>query len=317
MRWVAGPLGLDTARDADEVIDAVNDIRSVLYAQFSQVPIEARRQTCVEVEKFSRDCHCRSCYYGFTLPEDAEQVLEIRKNDYQLPLHNGWTSPLGGICEIGKFDILDAVPTMHEHTPWDCPQHYGFSPEDSRDRGKEVTACYIDSAGEEREEVLVLCDEWAQTVYPVAKLKFVTLQEHSGRVFVRQEDGKLLSTFGRHDLAPQYRRVRLEGAKGCGKLFITYAKRFIPVSGGRDPVEVDNAMVWKHLAQYVKLNSRTSLESKERQEAEIHFAKAIDLLKGMHRREWGADEAILRKAPVFRRSSGLYSKAIRRVRYGC
>lgn len=311
LELIAPRMGLTVSDNRVELLDVLDEIRSLLYSSYKRYAIAVDRKVCIPVEDYCLDCNrCKDTYRGITLPYDAATPESIKLFDYEITRKSEYKDFHQCGCLEG-WDVAGRIPTQKDIT-CGCAGQLLLHSNSKDDNGKKARITFLDSDGTEREEEIVFGEKTRTEKAASRVLQVMLPHGRAGSVNIYWKDGDQdihLSTYRRSELVPNYVRVRLNASCKSINLDVIYAREHFQVFDDEEVVETGNVYALREFAAYVSINSRRNNSGTDRQEALVHLSQAEMAIQGLMSRSTGAsqDHKLIISGPMHARS-GLISK---------
>lgn len=312
-RWIANRAGLSLENDCARVLEAVNDVRELIY---DLSPIAWKTTLCVPVRCLCADCGGCETYAGISLPAYVNNVLAVWQDSRPMPVTDRWgiypyDAEWDSAITHQAVDMGTGFPFIADPPCSGCFQ-LGFLSRNKADAGKVLSLRYVDRNDKVREEDFALSDLWTSPKYPVKRVLGIVLPlDRKGDVVARLEDGTTLSVWEPWEIIPEYRRMKLPGLECCaaGKMITVHAeRRFIRLSNLRDVVETDKKLIWEDGYDHLFLHRKREGDGNDIQNAMKFVTSFKAKLEIEAKAGWGKTKrTALRFTPIAPRRSGLRS----------
>lgn len=281
--------------DRDEVVDAINHFRNLIYNTYPDTNLFSNVFHCISVSEFwepcSTVCSTGNKYWGFTLPPDVLGVEMIRDLGRPLILRSSWREATTGLpsnCggRVDAQEIARQFPTERDLTGVSTLK---VSCGNESDAGKHVFVTVLDSTRTERTlDFKLESGGWVHVLdVEVCEIKSVSLPaERKGVITLAQSDGHELSKYAPWEVLPAYKRFRLPATCSTRAVYVQGTKAFLPVCWDNDVVEIGDALVIEHAGRYIFHQNGTT-DSKELNTAKYHRTQMNDNLAGLMARNRG------------------------------
>jgi len=316
--WLEKPTGLTVKDNRCALVEYLNRIRSYFYLLYGQVDLFMDGEECITATEFPLDCSCKETYVGITLPAEYETVEAIWRNDVPIKMYDKWREYREGVkanccTKIAMYDIENFFPTEREISPCGACVHVKMRVDNPQDDGKIAIIRYVDGAGQDAEDQIVLGDKYVKTERPVKRIQprggIVLPSDLVGAVYIAEECGRILSYYAPWQTVPSYRRLKLVGVCERDQVLVKASRRFKPLYFDNDVIETDNRLAIEEAARYFRYNDNSSADVAFDSKAAIHAANAKFYLlgeKGRHRGHATISQMRLNHGP--RKVSGLNRK---------
>lgn len=279
--------------DCDEasLTDVVNKVRRIMYGWYSEMNVPMDIVECYAVKQF-RDAD-GSCYQGITLGADVANVEAMWWNDWPVQLRSEWREWQQGImgewqCGLQKFDLPGVFSTI---TDMPCGQPVRFQCYSTEDIGKQFSIRGTTVAGIPFSGDYKLALEPQQTPVDLLAIRQqggIIKEPTVGRVGLTTDSGLLLGLYEPYETVPSYRRLKITGlCHGCQVVNVRSARRYYPLVGPNDIVEIDNEPAFDAMARYIRSFSKSDRDSNSLQLERDYIATAKRHIMGDKARETG------------------------------
>lgn len=282
--------------DDDALAEVVNTIRRHWYNWYQQVHLFIDAIGCFRVQRFCLDCNdCNLAYAGVTLPRDFQTVEAAWWNDWPLHLKSEWWEFQHGIshecdCRILKSDVPGSFSTVADILP-NAPVQLLIAIENRADVGKRLKIRGTGSGGQPVSIEVVLSMQPQQTVEffsSIAHRGGIVKDVTAGRVTLMDATGRIYGRYEPDETVPTYRRIKLAGLRDkCDVVNIRAARKFFPVVGDDDVVEMDNQPAWDAMARYLRSFRMADKTGGALQAEQNYLATAKAMIFGDVAREQG------------------------------
>lgn len=292
---MAANLGLEWPRDRAEVLGYINDFRDILYNLYSEMRLFDNVFHCIQISSFPNDCRhpCvgRPCHQGFVLPADVVSVTAAFDYGRPMILRSRWREAHVGLDTTTwpRTELVETAEQVCTERALERACFLKMYSEAPEDEGKQVfVEAVLDDTGETRKLRFTLAnDGWVVVDRPVREILSVALPSGcKGNIVLAQEDGRVLSVYGPHEVVPVYRKFRIASGCSSGTILVQGVKKFIPVAFDHDIVEVGSRTVLKAAASFLKFRSGTT-DTKDINRAEYDRSEMARALRGLQERHRG------------------------------
>lgn len=291
---MAETLGLRWPADRHAIVGHINDFRDYLYIAFPELHLFDNVFHCISVATFPERCTVGcgnpSTYQGFVLPEDVMSLEAAFEYGDSLLLRSHWRASHFGVdsSSLPRVEVEEMAEQTCTERPLIGPCGLKVFSDHRDDTGMEVVveATMADGSGK-RLRFALLDDGWSVIPQSVIAILSVSLPAgRKGHITLSQTDGRELSVYAPHEVAPLYRKFRIARSRRCGSILIQGNKRFVPVSCDTDVVEVGSRTVLKAAGSMLKFRSNTT-DTADLRRAGYDENRLREALVGLHARSRG------------------------------
>ena len=282
---MAKPLGLSYPQDREEIVEAINLFRNLLYNKYPNFHLFDNAHACLKLCKIPLSCvdvcDCESDFFwGATIPPNFASVTAAWRYNKPVNTYSRWQEVHRGIfsensvaCGVYPTDITSC--TFRQQTKTSVLSFYA---ESEADNGKVVVLSVEDENGSLKKLTLELVGNGVvKTPIRVRKILSVVLPSgRAGDVTISQEDDYELSIYSPQESTPIYETIKVVVPEQCkcdgGSIFIKGAKKFHEVFYDSDIVEVGDKILLDLAATYIRYR-----KSKDRDEMILSDRALADL----------------------------------------
>ena len=278
--WLADATGKDAACDREKLVELMNDIRQLAYANKQVLEHAKPAFLCVPVQCFCPACDPGYCgcqettgesWPGITLPAWMLQPTVIFRQGMALPYVTRWTSyaPVPGhpnedytFQDMGDTYVLErdpgcSDPFLLEFMGTICGT------------GQKITLSYLDDLKKPVTESIVLkSGVWSKASHKVTAIMpaGVRLPLNLKAPIKVRANGVDVAQWDPGIDVPAFRRVRLTGSCACGNgqtIAVKGIRRFSRLWDDHDIVEHDNRLAWSAGAHFVASVDQSKMDQSE------------------------------------------------------
>jgi len=260
-------------------IDAVNEIRTWLYAMQQKVSLDLSERFCLPLQEMNSFCNeCEGSFIGFRLPQANNSIEAVYYMSKPLDTYSRYRTPYDGSkygCELVVFD--NGYSALQFDTKLKRSKLH-FMAESPKDEGTEITITGETDEGRETVKYSLTTGRQESKAFKhVASVQFS--KPLAGRVTLNDDNQALLARYNAGETFPRYRTFRVESLNTCaGSVLVVANRRYVDLSDKHDIVEVGNLVVWKSLAKYFYLYNKEERNANDRANMQDFMKEAMNLL---------------------------------------
>lgn len=297
-QMMAETLGKDWCRDRKEIVTYINKFREYLHLMYPDEKLFTNKFYCMKVECFPEDC-TRTCacnddrYYGVTIPDDIDGILEVWDDHEPLRTYSKWWEGRFGVGTLNRPATHMGAVLVHQQFPTKRPMlkpsPLSFFADNEADNGKTVTLKVRDLFLKKREVTVELRHEsMMKTDMVVMSIDSIVLPSNlQGSVTMFDDDGYEISEYCGYETVPSYRRLKIESYHcKTGKILIHGSQKFKPIYYDYDIVEVGSRLIVEAAARMFRYGENGT-EADEINRSRLDEDKLNKLLRGALNRKRG------------------------------
>ena len=295
---MAETLGKDWCRDRKEILVYINKYREYLHLMYPEFKLFTNKFVCMEVQCFPEDCTstCFSkdeTYYGVTIPNDIDGILEVWEDHEPLRTYSKWWEGRVGVSTRHRSKGVMSTSLVHQQFPTErnlmAPSILKFYANSEEDEGK-IVRLKVDTILRKNQEVKVILsgDGVVRTKEVVRAIHSVILpSDLCGTVVLTDENEFELSEYSSYETIPSYRRLKIH-SEYChvGKILIHGNQKFKPIWFDSDIVEVGSRLIVEAAARMFRYGE-IGTDPAEIRRSEIDERKLNKLVVGALDRKRG------------------------------
>lgn len=293
---MADTLSLDWCRDRKEIIGYINKYREYLHLMYPDEKLFSNRFYCIEQECFPEDCKsCCSCagdkYYGVTIPDDIDGILEVWEDHEPLRTYSKWWEGRVGIATVDRPRTTMSATLVHQQfptrRPMQIPSILSLYANNKEDENKVVTLKVDTILGVNKEiKATLRGDGVVKTKEVVKAIHSIILPNLCGTVTLLDSNNYELSEYNNYENVPSYRRLKISTPCNSGKIMIHGTQKFKPVWYDHDIVEVGSRLIVEAAARMFRYGENGT-EADEINRSQLDEDKMKKLLRGALERRRG------------------------------
>ena len=294
---MAETLSKDWCRDRKEIVGYINKYREYLHLMYPDLKLFTNKFYCIELECFPEDCidSC-SCvddrYYGVTIPNDIDGILEVWEDHEPLRTYSKWWEGRMGIITRDRPRNYMAATLLHQQFPIERPLQnpsiLKFYANSSEDEGKVVTI-KVDTILRKNQEIkVVLRGDGIVKTKEVIKTVHATIlpSDLCGTVTLLDDNDYEMSEYCNYETIPSFRRLKITSPCPSGKVLVHGTQKFKPVWFDSDIVEVGSRLIVEAAARMFRYGENGT-EADEIRRAQLDENKMKKLITGALDRKRG------------------------------
>lgn len=292
---IAPQLGKSLPKDREEVVEAVNKYRNLLYNMYASHKLFDNYKVCCCVQKFSNNCNnpsdpCDDFYYGITIPDDMAGVVAAWEYNEPMTLRSRWREAHVGISTGGltKRTLTQMPETSATERDLTTYSRLKIIANHDADEDKVVVIRGRDSNNSTITAHITLeVDGFKYTKSKFCKIDSVVLPDLCGHIELQTEEGCTLSVYYPHEHVPCYRRFKINsGTCSAHAILVQGTRNYKPLAVDTDIVEIGDILIIEAAGRYFRYNEN-STDQEDIRRAQYDLTTMKGLLDGLVARHRG------------------------------